>query len=258
MNKISFCLSIATLVLGTAARSEPLKKVPESLNPNKAYLLVEYRLQKNPYGGFPGSRKTLPLTAGLAFGRYDPKLGDIRGMGKASGNPVAAKQRATEPFRNRPIAKGPDSRLFLIEVDPDTWVVQGWGNTSFSLGSYALELSPGTVTDLGVVTAEPDWAEGDRPPDAGDVIAAAFLGPFAKRPDIAPTRVSFRLRGPADLPIPVGIPSAQLRQVVFTPDAKFGNYLGGLVNRIDGVNARLRQSGAVPAPPAPEASSARE
>jgi hypothetical protein len=29
--------------------------------------------------------------------------------------------------------------------------------------------------------------------------------------------------------------------VAFTPDAKFGNYLGGLVNRIEGVNYRLRQ-----------------
>jgi hypothetical protein len=188
----------------------------------------------------------MPLKTGLTFGRYDPALGDIRGMGKAKANPVPAGQQPIEGFRDKPLAKGQGARLFLIEVDPDLWVVQGWGNTSFSLGSYTFNLAPGTVTDLGVVTAEPDWAEGQKPPDVGDVFKAALAGPFAKSPDIAPMRVTFRPRASGDIPLPPGIPADKVRPVEFTPGAKFGNYLGGLVNRIEGVNASRRSNEATP------------
>jgi hypothetical protein len=237
---------VAALALAAGAAApasaETLKKVPPALKPSKAYVLVEYKLQKNPFGNFPGSRKTMPLQTGLILARYDSALGDLRGQGKASANPVPAGQLSGEGFRNKPLAKGENSRLFLIEVDPDTWVVQGFGNTSFSLGSYTFDLAPGTVTDLGVVEAETDWAEGQKPPTVGSVFAAALAGPFAKHPDVAPVRLTFRPRGAGDLPVPAGLPAEAVKPVAFTPDAKFGNYLGGLVNRIEGVNARLRSA----------------
>jgi hypothetical protein len=172
--------------------------------------------------------------------RYDAALGDIRGLGKASASPLPAGVKAGEYFRNKPLAKGPSSRLFLLEVEPDLWVVQGYGNTSFSLGSYTFQLAPGTVTDLGVVSAEPDWAEGQKAVNGGDILKAALAGPFAKGPDIAPMRLTFRPRGASDMPVPAGIAAAQMRTVTFGEGAKFGNYLGGLVNRIEGVNARLK------------------
>jgi hypothetical protein len=134
-------------------------------------------------------------------------------------------------------------------MDPGLWVVQGFANTSFSLGSYTFELAPGSVTDLGIVTAEPDWAEGQEPPDMGSLLASAMAGPFGKSPDIAPMRATFRPRGSGDIPLPAGIPTDKVRPVAFTPGAKFGNYLGGLVNRIEGVNASLR---ARPTPATPE------
>jgi hypothetical protein len=229
------------LALASPAAAKTLPKVPAALDPAKAYILVEYKLLKNPFAGFPGSRKTMPLKSGLAFGRYDPALGDIRGLGKASANPVASGQQPTEGFRYKPIAKGPATRLMLIEVEPDTWVVQGFGGTSFSLGSYTVELAPGTVTDLGIVEAEPDWAEGQDPPEIGDVFKAGLAGPFSKSPDIAPMRAAFRPRAAGDIPLPAGISADRVRPVVFVPGAKFGNYLGGLVNKIEGVNAALRK-----------------
>ncbi|HEX8126175.1 MAG TPA: hypothetical protein VF548_11380 [Allosphingosinicella sp.] len=234
-------LAALALAAASPAAAKTLPKVPAALDPAKAYILVEYRLLKNPFANFPGSRKTMPLKTGLAFGRYDPALGDIRGLGKARSNPVAAGQLPTEGFRYKPVAKGPATRLLLVEVEPDTWVVQGFGNTSFSLGSYAFELAPGTVTDLGVVEAEPDWAEGQDPPEIGDVFKAGLAGPFSKSPDIAPMRATFRPRAAGDIPIPAAIPSDRVRPVVFVPGAKFGNYLGGLVNKIEGVNAGLRK-----------------
>lgn len=237
----------AALALASPAAAVTLKQVPAALNPAKAYVLVEYRLLKNPYaGGMPGSRKTMPLKTGLVFARYDPALGDIRGKGKASANPVAPGQQAGEGFRSKPLGKGSGSRLFLLEVEPDIWVVQGFGDTSFSLGSYTFELAPGTVTDLGVVEAEPDWAEGQKRPSMGRLLGSAMAGPFGKSPDIAPMRATFRPRTAADIPVPAGIPAAKVRPVEFTPGAKFGNYLGGLVNRIEGVNALLKAGGTTP------------
>ena len=238
----SVLLAALALAAAVPAAATTLKQVPAALNPAKAYILVEYKLLKNPYGGgLPGSRKTLPLKAGLVFARYDPALGDIRGRGKALANPVAPGEQTVEGFRSKPIAKGPGSRLFLLEVEPDTWVVQGFGGTSFSLGSYTFELAPGTVTDLGVVEAEPDWAEGQKRPNMGRLLGSAMAGPFGKSPDIAPMRASFRPRSAGDIPIPAGLAADRVKPVAFTPGARFGNYLGGLVNRIEGVNARLRE-----------------
>lgn len=239
-------LTLGAAMITSPAGAETLKRVPASLNPAKAYVLVEYKLQKNPMAGFPGSRKYMPLMAGLALARYDPVLGDVRGLGKAAANPLPGKQSPTELFRNREIAKGEAARLFLLELEPDTWVVQGYGNTSFSLGSYSFILEPGTVTDLGVVEAESDWGEGDGPGKVGDVFKAALLGPFAKRPATAPLRASFRPRTAQDMPLPAGIPTMRVKPVSFEPDAKFGNYLGGLVNRIEGVNQRLKMDAAKP------------
>lgn len=230
------------------ASAETLKKVPASLNPAKAYILVEYRLEPNGLAGFPGSRKTLPLISGLTFARYDAALGDIRGMGRAKANPVPGKQAAIEPFRNREIVRGDAARLHLIEVEPDMWVVQGYGNTSFSLGSYAFKLEPGTVTDLGVAEAAMDWAEGDKAGTVRDIFKAALLGPFAKRPAMAPARVSFRPRIDGDIAVPAGLPRDKLRTVAFVPNAKFGNYLGGLVNRIEGVNATAKAATSLSSP----------
>jgi hypothetical protein len=229
-------LAGAATVCASTATAETLKKVPATLNPAKAYILVEYKLQKNPYGGFPGSRRTIPLQAGLIFARYDPKLGDVRGKGKAATSPVPAGQFAAESFRNKPVAKSEDSRLFLLELEPDIWVVQGFGDTSFSLGSYSFALTPGAIVDLGVVSAERDWAEGQKPPGVGSIIGAAFAGPFAKSPDIAPLRAAFRPRTSGDIAVPAELPADRVHPVFFTPGATFGNYLGGLVNRVEGVN----------------------
>ena len=189
----SIVLAAAALLAVSPAAAVTLKQVPAALDPAKAYILVEYRLLKNPYGGgMPGSRKTMPLKSGLTFARYDPALGDIRGRGRASDNPVAPGQQSGEGFRSKPLAKGSGSRLFLLEVEPDVWVVQGFGNTSFSLGSYMFELAPGTVTDLGVVEAEPDWAEGQKKPNMGRLLGSAMAGPYGKSPDIAPMRATYR------------------------------------------------------------------
>lgn len=234
------CAVLLTIVAIAPATAKILKKIPPELASTKAYILIEYKLAPNPYADLPGSPSTMPLRDGLSLARYDPVLGDIRGRGKAKENPVPEKQKSIELFSNQPLVKTDKARLFLLEVEPDTWVIQGWGTTSFALGSYAFKLEPGTITDLGVVMGTHDWAEDQRVATVGEVFKSAMFGPFAKKPDIAPMRATFWERGPEDIALPNTLPLDRIRKVTFIPDAKFGNYLGGLVNRIDGVNQRLK------------------
>jgi hypothetical protein len=240
MNKAIHLAGLAAILATEPAAAKVLKAVPAALDPAKAYILIEYKREPNPHYGAPLAPKYVPQMAGLVLGRYDAALGDIRGLGKAAANPVPGKSSPSELFQNRPLAKAEDALLYLHEVEPDTYVVQGWGNTSFSLGSYRFEAKPGKVVDLGVVAGAMDWPEGEEPKPltVGKVIGIVFAGPFAKRPPMAPVRVTFRPRGTQDMPVPAGLPAKQVVPVTFETGVTFGNYLGGLVNRIEGVNAK--------------------
>jgi hypothetical protein len=231
--------ALALAIAPSSAQAVALKHVPAALSPAKAYILVEYKRVPNPMAGVPLSAKYLPQMGGLAFARYDAALGDVRGLGKAASSPVAGKAGPIEAFRNRPVLKAEGSLLYLLEVEPDTYVVLGWANTSFSLGSYSFEAKAGTVTDLGVVSAAPDWPKGEEPEPmtVGKLFGAALAGPFAKARPVAPSRLTFRPRGADDIPVPAGLAPDRVVPVSFSYGATFGNYLGGLVNRIDGVNA---------------------
>lgn len=232
--------ALALLLASTPAGAEALKKVPPTLDATKAYILVEYKRVPNPHAGAPLAPKYLPQMGGLVLGRYDVAAGDIRGFGKAAANPIPGKRSPTEPFQNRPVAKTETALLYLHEVEPDTYVVQGWANTSFSLGSYRFEARPGMVVDLGIVAGAPDWAEGEEPKplNFGRLLGVALAGPFGKTPPMAPARVTFRPRGAEDMPLPAGLPADRVVPVAFETGATFGNYLGGLVNRVEGVNAK--------------------
>lgn len=234
------CLSL--LLLPVASQGAALKAVPTTLNPAKAYILVEYKRVPNPFAGSPLAPKYLPQFGGLSLARYDVELRDVRGLGKAASRPLPGKTGPLEPFRNRPAVKSETAVLYLHEVEPDAYVVMGWSNTSFSLGSYLFEAKPGTVTDLGVVSAIADWPKGEEPQPqsltVGKIVSTIVVGPFAKPPPIAPARAFFRPRGVGDLPLPPSLPVERVIPVSFQTGATFGNYLGGLVNRIEGVNAR--------------------
>lgn len=240
MNRVALWSALAAAACTVPAHAVALKAVPVPLNPAKAYVLVEYKRVPNPFAGSPLAPKYLPMMGGLTLARYDPVVGDVRGLGKAAGNKLPGKQGPLETFQNRPVLKAETAVLFLHEVEPDTYVVLGWANTSFSLGSYSFEAKAGTVTDLGIVTAANDWPEGEEPKPAtvGSVLGAALSGPFAKAPPVAPAKVSFRPRGTNDLSVPVGL---SVEPVAFETGATFGNYLGGPVNRIEGVNSRDRR-----------------
>lgn len=205
-----------------------LKKVPDTLSPDKAYVLVEVRHFTAIKGGGD-------MPSNLTLARYDAAAGDVRGgtRAKASALPDGVSPRVM--IADKALAKAKSSRLYLIELEPDEWVIEGSSGTAFSLGSLRFTLEPGKIVDLGVLSPEPDWREGEGAETVGSLMARSMLlGAFAKKRDPIPAMLNVRPRGPDDIALPPQLVTNGVEPAVYSPGARFGNYLGGLINRIDG------------------------
>lgn len=236
-----FLFAAAAVLLGAVgdcskASAEILRRVPAALDPAKAYLVAEIRNQDE------GRQRGVVVIA-----RYDPEGRDVRGGARS---PESALERGADvriSIGSRSLASSDASRLYLVELEPDTWVIEGAGGTAFSLGSRTFTVVPGDVIDLGVLSPQADLREGEELPGltAGRLIGMAFLGPFARTPEPRPARLEIRERRAGDLPLPEAL-RARVAPAQLRDGATFGNYLGGLVNRIDGHRGRR------PAEPAAE------
>lgn len=233
-------LLIGVVLAAPASAAEVLRRVPTTLDPAKAYVLVEIR--NHDAGRLPGS---------IVLARYDPAGEDVRGGGRSPGSALPRGENVRIAIASRALERTGESRLYLVALEPDTWVIEGAGGTAFSLGSRSFAIAAGEVVDLGVLSPATDWPEGESAPrlTVGRVAALAFLGPFARTPEQRPAMLDMRERGATDFAVP-----AQLRAAIvpvrLQPGARFGNYLGGLVNRIEGRRGRPDPAPApVPTPP---------
>jgi len=221
-------LLMAAMLAAPASAAELLRQVPATLDPAKAYALVE--IHNHDSGRMPGS---------VVLARYDPAGQDIRGGARSPGSALPRGQQVRIAIASRSLERRDESRLYLVALEPDTWVIEGAGGTAFSLASRTFTIAAGEVVDLGVLAPATDWPEGESAPrlTAGRLAGLALLGPFVRTPEQRPAMLAMRERAPADFAIP-----AQLRAAIvpvrLQPGARFGNYLGGLVNRIDGRRGR--------------------
>jgi len=72
---------------------------------------------------------------------------------------------------------------------------------------------------------------------AGKLAKIALLGPFAKQPRPVQAMLDMRPRETTDMAPPASL-QAGAKPAVYRDDVKFGNYLGGLVNRLGGRKGR--------------------
>lgn len=237
--------AVALLTISAAAplAAKSLKAVPVTLDPAKAYLLVEI----GPVAG-------MKVGGQLTLARYDRTNADVRGLGRASGAPLPAKAIVRE-FTGTALAKDGARRLYLLELEPDFWIVEGANGTAFSLGSSGAAFAAGTVTDLAVAVVANDYGDGEGPYKltAGKLAKAALLGPLfggGIAPKPVPTAVTFRARGPNDLALPPALATRTVA-VSWSGPFKFGNHLGGLINRMGGRAART------PVTPEPDGATTR-
>lgn len=237
-------LLTAALLCAGPVGAKSLKSVPPQFDPNKAYVLVELEPAEDSKG-----------PAQLVFARYDQAKADVRGLGRAKDAPLPSGMTPREST-GAALVKADARRLYLLEVEPDFWIVEGANGTAFSLGSAGVALAPGTITDLGVAVVANDYLDGDGPQKmtAGKLAKLALLGPFAgggAKQKPTPATVTFRPRTDGDLPVPDALRS-KIVPASWSGPVKFGNYLGGLVNRMGGRKARDGAASAAPAPVAVE------
>jgi hypothetical protein len=207
-------------------------KKAETLDPNAAYVLVEVQHLESPM------LKGTKMPGMVTLARYDAARGDVRGGDKARESALPEKVLPRITLDKNPSAKTKTGRQFLVKVDPDTWVIEGVNGTSFSLGGATFVVRPGEVVDLGVMKPSVDWLEGEGPKSMmGGIMGAALFG-SARPKETRPNRLELRARAAGDMPLPVSLTGRTLTPAEFSQGAKFGNYLGGLVNRIGGRASR--------------------
>lgn len=224
-------LPLAAALLLIAPAVDAKIKSAEEMAAGKAYLLVQVDPVEVKILG------TSQVTTGVLFAPYDPATKQVRA------GVMALKD---------PVAKDAKRRLYLIEIDPGTWVIAGTGasgaslgsaDTSFSLGSYHFEAKAGELVDLGVF--EPKREVSDNP-DTKMTAVKLFGGPlFGGRVEPVPNRLEIRPRGEGDVAVPGWLATKPLVHPAFVYGGTFGNSVGGLVNRIDGKQGRGRTAGEV-------------
>jgi hypothetical protein len=214
---------------------------PVPLDPNAAYVLVEIGTLDD------AMLKGVKMPGSLILARYDAAKGDVRGgtLSPDTALPKGVAPRVT--IMEKPLVKTKTSRLYLIKLEPDTWVIEGASGTAFSLGSAQFSIGRGQVIDLGVVKPVVEWLDGEGPKSMmGGMMGAALFGSM-KPKEIRPVRLDWRPRSGTDLPVPTALVGRTFSAGQYTYGAKFGNYLGGLVNRIDG-RAGRDKAAAIAAP----------
>jgi hypothetical protein len=222
-------LPLAAALLTIAPTVDAKIRSAEEMKAEKAYLLVQVDPVEMKLLG------TNKITTGILFAPYDPATKQVRA------GVMALKD---------PVAKDGKRRLYLIEVDPGTWVIAGTGasgaslgsaDTSFSLGSYHFEAKAGELVDLGVFL--PAREESDNPDTRMNAMKLLGGPLFGGRVEPVPNRMDIRPRGDGDVPVPAWLATRTATHPAFVYGGTFGNSLGGLVNRVDGKDGRGRAAG---------------
>lgn len=224
-------LLLIALCAISPALAGTLKKPPTQLDPAKAYVVVEI-----------GHMDDAMLPGTLTLARYDPSKSDIAAPtpppeGKIPKGGWVADNRV---FLRKAAFKDKKRQLFYVEMQPGLWVIEGANDTAFALGSNTFELAPGSVTDLGVARVFSDFSEGEKRDISNNarLLKAAFTGGLfvSIKPKPVPRAVEFRPRTSTDLTLPPIFTSAP--PVNWSGLVEFGNYLGGMVNRMGGIKSR--------------------
>lgn len=236
MKRLLVWALVAAVAGSASADAKSLAKLPTKLDPTKAYVLVEV-----------GNIDDGKVRGQLTVARYDAARSDIALLNKASEKPALAHETL-----GKPLVKDKRRNLYLLELVAGQWVIEGANGTAFSLGSRTFDLAAGALTDLGVAAVTTDYAEGETAYKitAGKALKLGLLGAFAgdAMPQPIPKAVTFRARSASDLALPKTA-LGEARAVAWGSEVKFGNYLGGLVNRMGG---RKDRPGAVSSTPATE------
>lgn len=208
----------AMLLLSAAApalASAALTAAPVSLAADQAYVLV--RIGER----VPGAWNSLMLSP------YDDLNQDLRGRGRAKGNPLPkGADEGVLIGPGKPLAEAPHLRTYLVALTPGRYVLSNSATTCFCLGSYQFEAAAGQITDLGTVYI---GAENGSSP-------WAVLARLRSAPDIEdiPYAVADALAvypWKETMTIPAAIAALPRQPATYWAAPRLGNHYGRLLNQ---------------------------
>lgn len=219
MKRLAVLLALAPLVL---LRSDPLpaaqvlEKPPSELSAGTAYVLVRM-----------GERGPKGLLGTLMLSPYDPDAQDIRGRGRAKGNPLPAKADDKVVIGpGKTLAVADHVATYLVALTPGRYVISNSPTTCFCLGSYQFEAEAGTITDLGLIYVGPE--NGSSP---WAVLAGLRSSPDIE--DIGYTVADAIAIYPwkEGMSVPASIAALPRKPAAYSAAPRIGNHYGKLLNR---------------------------
>lgn len=198
-----------------AQAADQLKVAPASLDPARGYVLV--RLGERA----PGVWNYISLAP------YDEAAEDLAGKGRAKARPVPKGADKGVVVREKPfLSEGGSHRTHLVTLTPGRYVIASSPTTCFCLGSYSVEVRPGTITDLGHIyigaeNGSSPWAALAKLHSSPDIEARGYTVADA----MAIVSVA------AESPVPPELAALPRTPAEFKPVARFGNHGGQLINR---------------------------
>lgn len=203
------------LASGPAPAARSIDKGPVLLDPAQAYVLV--RIGERG----PGLLNSLMLSP------YDEAAQDIRGQGRAKGNPLPA--RADDKVVIGPgkaLAFADHVATYLVAITPGRYVISNSPTTCFCLGSYQFEAPAGRITDMGIVYIGPEngtspWGVLARLRSSVDIEDTGYT--------VADALAVFPWK--AGMSVPGQVDALPREPAVYGPAPRLGNHYGKLLNR---------------------------
>lgn len=211
-------LLLAALAMSLApsplTAAEALKAAPPALDPSRGYVLVRL------------GERTPNVWNFLTLAPYDDKAEDIVGKGRAKAHQLAVGADKLVTISAKPfIAEEAHVRTYLVAVTPGRYVLASSPTTCFCLGSYAVDVAAGRVTDLGSIyigaeNGSSPWAALSKLHSSPDIESRGYT--VADAMAIAPAKSETKVSLLGALP-------RIAAEYVSAP--RFGNHSGLLINR---------------------------
>ncbi|MBN8502173.1 MAG: hypothetical protein J0M19_13655 [Sphingomonadales bacterium] len=203
------------MVLSPARATEVLTSVPTVLAADRAYILV--RIGER----VPGAWNQLMLSP------YDEMAEDLRGRGRAKGNPLpsgADDRVLIGP--GKPLGEESHVRTYLIAITPGRYVLSNSATTCFCLGSFQFEAAAGQITDMGTIyigaeNGSSPWAVLARLRSAPDIEDLPYA--VADAMAVYPWKEG--------MTVPASLVTLPRQPATYRAAPRLGNHFGKLLNR---------------------------
>jgi hypothetical protein len=220
---LSLALLLPTAVQARSSKPpkpETLKKGPVSLNPAIGYVLV--RLGPKA----PTSAKPDPISLSQA----DPTSGRPYTKAQYAADKYLARTSVALVVPGRSFLDAAGVGVHIVSVYPGRWYIASGGQTCFSLGTYAFDVKPGEITDIGTVLIGKE--DGRSPvPEIAKASLSQDLVQFGVLMNIVMSH-TFTIRPAIDGdPVPEEVKSLPIKRATLIEDYRFDNSCQTLVSR---------------------------